>query len=74
MIGVARYTTSKTLWKTHKNKVLIVRLTDHDWKKVDKRVKEIEEQKEYQPKKPHPRILDPYHEQILEWLRRISPE
>ena len=33
-----------------------------------KRIKEIEEEKEYQPKKPHPRILDPYHEQILKWI------
>jgi len=51
MIGVAMYTTIETLWKKHKNKALIARLTGHDWKTVAKRVKE------YQPKKPHPRKL-----------------
>ena len=68
MIGVAMYTTIKTLWKKHKNKALIARLTGHDWKTVAKRIKEIEQEKEYQIKKPHPRILDPYHEQILQWM------
>jgi len=68
MIGVAMYTTIKTLWKKHKNKALIARLTGHDWKTVAKRIKEIEQEKEYQPKKPHPRILDSYHEQILKWV------
>ena len=68
MIGVAMYTTIKTLWKKHKNKALIAKLTGHDWKTVAKRIREIEEEKEYQAKKPHPRILDPYHEQILQWL------
>ena len=68
MIGVAMYTTMKTLWKKHKNKALIARLTGHDWKTVARRIKEIEQEKEYQTKKPHPRILDPYHEQILQWM------
>mgnify|MGYP000254881516 CR=1 FL=1 len=68
MIGVAMYTTIKTLWKKHKNKSLIAKLTGHDWKTVAKRVKEIEQEKEYQHKKPHPRILDPHHEQILKWI------
>jgi len=68
MIGVAMYTTIQTLWKKHKNKSLIAKLTGHDWKTVAKRIKEIEEEKEYQPKKPHPRILDPHHEQILQWI------
>jgi transposase len=68
MIGVAMYTTIKTLWKKHKNKSLIAKLTGHDWKTVAKRIKEIEQEKEYQHKKPHPRILDPHHEQILKWI------
>jgi transposase len=68
MIGVAMYTTIETLWKKHQNKALIARLVGHDWKTVAKRVKEIEEGKEYQLKKPHPRILDPYQEEILKWL------
>lgn len=68
MIGVAMYITIKSLWERHKNKSLIARLTGHDWKTVDKRIKEIEEGKEYLAKKPHPRILDYHKEQILEWL------
>jgi len=43
-------------------------MTDHDWKTVAKRIKEIEEGKGYSIKKPHPRILDPYQEQIMKWL------
>ena len=68
MIGVAMYITIKSLWEKHKNKSLIARLTGHDWKTVAKRIKEIEEGKEYPIKKPHPRILDYHKEQILEWL------
>ena len=62
------YITIKSLWERHKNKSLIARLTGHDWKTVAKRIKEIEEGKEYPKKKPHPRILDYHKEQILEWL------
>ena len=68
MIGVAMYITIKSLWERHKNKSLIARLTGHDWKTVDKRIKEIEEGKEYLAKKPHPRILDSHKEQIMKWL------
>lgn len=68
MLGVAMYTTIKTLWKRHGNKSLISRLTGHDWKTVSKVIKEIESGKERPEKKPHPRLLDPYREDILEWL------
>ena len=68
MIGVAMYITIKSLWEKHKNKSMIARLTGHDWKTVAKRIKEIEEGKEYITQKPHPRILDDHKEQILEWL------
>ena len=68
MIGVAMYITIKSLWERHKNKSLIARLTGHDWKTVAKRIKEIEEGKEYLSQKPHPRILDYHKEQIMEWL------
>ena len=68
MIGVAMYITIKSLWKRHKNKSMIARLTGHDWKTVAKRIKEIEEGKEYLAKKPHPRVLDDHKEEILEWL------
>jgi len=62
------YITIKSLWEKHKNKSLIARLTGHDWKTVAKRIKEIEEGKEYPKKKPHPRILDSHKEQIMKWL------
>jgi transposase len=68
MIGVAMYITIKSLWEKHKNKSLIAKMTGHDWKTVAKRIKEIEEGKEYLARKPHPRMLDPYQEQIIEWL------
>ena len=51
MIGVAMYTTIKTLWKKHKNKSLIARLTGHGFKdssqedKGDRRGKIISTQK-----------------------------
>ncbi|MEA1964443.1 MAG: IS21 family transposase [Candidatus Aerophobetes bacterium] len=68
MIGIAMYTTIKTLWERHKNKSKIARLTGHDWKTVAKAIKTIEEDKEYPSKKPHPRLLDPYKEQIIKWM------
>ncbi len=43
-------------------------MTGHDWKTGAKRIEEMEEGKEYLAKKPHPRILDPYREQIMKWL------
>jgi phosphoribosyl-ATP pyrophosphohydrolase len=47
MIGVAMYIIIKSLWERHKNKSLVARLTGHGWKTVAKRIKEIEEGKEY---------------------------
>lgn len=56
------YTTIETLWEKHKNKALIDRLTGHDWKTVAKRVKEIEQGEEYQPKN----LL----QETIEWLEK----
>ena len=47
---------------------MIARLTGQDWKTVAQKIKEIEVEKEYPKKKPHPRILDPYQEKIIKWL------
>ena len=44
-------------------------MTGHDWKTVAKKIKEIKAGKEYPKKKPHPRILDLYQEQIIKWLK-----
>jgi len=51
MIGIAMYTTIETLWKRHKNKSKIARLTGHDWKTVAKMIKAIEDGEEYPKKK-----------------------
>lgn len=68
MIGLAMFTTIKTLWEKHKNKSVIARLTGHDWKTVSKVVKLMESGSGYPENKPHPRILDPHKEKIVEWL------
>lgn len=70
MIGVAMFTTIKTLWGKHKNKSAIAELTGHDWKTVSKVVKLIESGIDYPEKKPHPRILDLHKERIVEWLEK----
>ena len=41
------YITIKSLWEKNKNKSLIAEMTGHGWKTVAKRIKEIEEGKEY---------------------------
>ena len=64
------YTTIKTLWERKNNKTEIARSTGHDWKTVAKVIKSISVGKESPTKKSHPRILDPYKEEILEWLEQ----
>jgi len=68
MIGGAMVTTITTLWKRLKNKTQIAELTGHDWKTVDKVIKMAEAGIEYPARKPHPKILDQYKEQIIEWM------
>ncbi len=70
MLGVEMYTTIKTLWERNTNKTQIAKLTGHDWKTVAKVIKRIERGDEYPVKKPHPKILDDYHEKILDWIER----
>lgn len=68
MIGVAMYTTIKTLWELDKNKSEIARITGHDWKTVSKIIKNIEKGKEYPEAKGRDSILDPFKEQIVKML------
>jgi transposase len=70
MIGAAMITTIQTLWKRYKNKTKIAELTGHDWKTVAKAVKFLESGQEYPITKPHPYLLDPYKEQIIEWIEK----
>jgi hypothetical protein len=68
MLGVAMYTTIKTLWNIHKNKTLIAEMTGHDWKTVDKIIKQIESGQEFPKKKAHASKLDPYKKEIMGWM------
>lgn len=64
MIGGAMVTTIMTLWERYKNKTKIAEMTGHDWKTVAK----IIGAEGKHEKKPHPRMLDPHKEQILQWF------
>ena len=68
MVTIAMYTTIKTLWEQGHNKCEISRLTGHDWKTVSKIIAQLKNGQEIPIKKPHPRLLDPYKENILEWI------
>ncbi|MFH1645899.1 MAG: IS21 family transposase [Candidatus Omnitrophota bacterium] len=70
MIGVAMYTTIKTLKEKGLNKSQIARATKHDWKTVSKALKIIESGKDWPTKKPHPRILDKHKETILRLIEQ----
>jgi transposase len=68
MLGEAMYTTVKTLWEKGLNKSAIAKATGHDWKTINKVIKAISSGTQVPLKKPHPRILEPHHDKIIEWL------
>jgi len=70
MLGGAMYTTIKTLWDKGHNKSEIARMLKHDWKTVAKVIKKVEAGEEVPVKKPHPKILNSYHELILELMSK----
>jgi len=70
MLGVAMYTTIKTLWEKTKNKTEIARLTGHDWKTVDKVIKDIEKGAQAPKYGPRRTIINNYKERILELLEQ----
>ena len=70
MLGVAMYTTIKTLMGKGLNKSQIAKATGHDWKTVSKIIGLIESGQEIPDKKPHPRILDSHKEIILELMEQ----
>lgn len=70
MLGEAMYTTIQTLWKKGLNKSEISRATGHDWKTVSTVIKKLESGQSWPDKKPHPRLLDPYEEKILELIEK----
>ncbi|OVE74333.1 hypothetical protein BVX93_00175, partial [bacterium B13(2017)] len=68
MLGVAMYTTIKTLKTKGLNKSQVVKTTGHDWKTISKVFKAIEEGKEYPERKETEKILDSKKEDIIKWL------
>jgi transposase len=64
MIGGAMVTTIMTLWDRYRNKTKIAEMTGHDWKTVDKIIRNGG----MHEKKPHPKMLDPHREKILQWI------
>jgi transposase len=70
MLGVAMYTTIKTLWERTKNKTEIARLTGHDWKTVAKVIKNIEAGIEIPQYKPRGSLIDAYRQKVLALLEK----
>jgi transposase len=68
MLGVAMYTTIKTLKELGKNKSEIARTTGHDWKTVSKVIREIESGKEAPEIKERQSIVEPYKEKVVRLL------
>lgn len=68
MIGVAMYTTIKTLWELGKNKSEISRVTGHDWKTVSKVIRHIRQGKEKPENKERDSVLSPFKENIVKML------
>jgi len=70
MLGEAMYTTIHTLWKKGLNKSEIGRATGHDWKTVSKVIAKLESGLSWPEKKPHPCLLDPHLETVLELIEK----
>jgi transposase len=67
MIKIPMQITIKSLHEKGYNKSQIARLTGHDRKTIRKIIKVIKQDK-YLEKKPHPKILDNYKEQVVKWI------
>ena len=70
MLGEAMYTTIETLLKQGLNKSQIAKATKHDWKTVDKVIKRISKGEPVLQSKPHPKILDKYREEVIQWVEQ----
>ncbi|MEA3280143.1 MAG: IS21 family transposase [Thermodesulfobacteriota bacterium] len=68
MLGEAMYITIHTLWKKGLNKSQISRATGHDWKTVTKVIKKLKSDQPWPEKKPHPCLLEPHKEKVLELI------
>ena len=70
MLGVAMYTTIRTLWDLGKNKTEIARLTGHDWKTVAKVIKGMENGIDKPRYKDRDSIIEPFREEVIKLLDR----
>lgn len=70
MLGVAMYTTIKTLWDLGKNKSEIARATGHDWKTVAKVIKGIKNGIDKPKYKDRDSIIEPCNEEVIKLLDR----
>lgn len=70
MLGVAMYTTIKTLWERTKNKTEIARVTGHDWKTVAKVIKNLEAGIETPEYKPRETLIDDHRNKVLELMEK----
>ena len=70
MLGVAMYTTIKTLLEKKLNISNIAKATGHDWKTVKKVVSKIKSGQEHPSPQVRPKILDSSKEQIVEWIEK----
>lgn len=70
MLGVAMYTTIKTLWDLGKNKSEIARATGHDWKTVAKVIKGIKNGIDKPKYKDRDSIIEPYRKEVIKLLDR----
>lgn len=68
MLGVAMYTTIKTLWELGRVKSEIARATGHDWKTVSKVINNLESGQDTPAMKERHSIVAPYREKVLELL------
>ncbi len=70
MLGVAMYTTIKTLWEKTKNKTEIARLTGHDWKTVAKVIKNLGKGIETPEYRTRETLIDDHRNKLLELLEK----
>lgn len=70
MLRQAMHTAIQTLWERGCNKSEIARVTGHDWKTIDKVIRALKAKHPLPIKKPHPCILDPYQEHMIEWIEQ----
>lgn len=64
MLGDAMYTTIKTLKEPGKSKGEIARITGHDWKTVQKVIREIDHRITGPQQKERQSIVEPYKETV----------